>query len=310
MPIDLLLSTDFLVAAIRMTTPLLFVALGGLFSEKSGVFALGLEGMMLTGCLAGFMGSYLSGSPWIGLLIAILAGAMIGALYALVSVTLGADQIIATLAINLLCIGFTGTVFRGYFGTTTSQLPAPKLGEIHIPGLSEVPVLGPVLFSHIPVVYVVFALVPIIHFIFTRTTWGLKIRAVGEKPIAADSLGVAVNRIRFSSVVISGALAGLGGAALSIGYLNTFLEGMSAGRGYLAFSAIMFGNWTPVGTMIACLIFGSAYAFQVRLQAFGVPLPFQFLNMLPYVVTLIALFGIRSSRSPANIGWAYCKEAK
>ncbi len=301
-------SIELLVASIRMTIPLLYVALGGLISEKSGVFALGLEGMMLTGCLAGFMGDYIIGNPWMGLLIALLAGAFIGLIYAFITVTLGADQIIASLAINLMAFGLTGSVFRGYFGATVSQLQATGLQAIHIPFLSDIPVIGPVLFNHILPVYLALILVFVLHFVFYRTTWGLKLRAVGEKPRAADSLGVSVNRIRFLSVVISGALAGVGGAVLSVGYLNTFLDGMSAGRGYLAFSAIMFGNWSPFGILLACFIFGSSYAASLRLQALNVGLPFQFLNMLPYVITLIALFAVRRSHSPSNIGWSYKKE--
>jgi ABC-type uncharacterized transport system permease subunit len=305
-----ILSIDLVIAGIRMMTPLLFMSVGGLYSEKAGVFALAMEGMMLCGCFGGFMGSYLSGSPWTGLLVALLVGVVVGILYAIVTVNLGCEQIIAALAINLLALGLTGALFRGYFGATTSQIEAPNLQPISIPGLSELPVIGPILFQHIVPVYVAIVLVFITQFVFYRTTMGLKIRAVGEKPVAADSLGVSVNRTRFLCVVISGALGAVGGGVVSIGYLNTFMEGMSAGRGYLAFAAIMFGNHTPAGVLLACFIFGVSYALGLRLQALGADVPYQFLSMLPYVVTLLALFTVRRSHAPSDIGFPYRKEEK
>jgi ABC-type uncharacterized transport system permease subunit len=305
-------------ATIRLSTPLLLAALGGLFSERSGVINIALEGKMLLGALIGFIVAFSSGNPWLGLLAAMLAGAIVALLFAYVTITLGADQIVTAVALNLMMIGFTGVVFRLLKAANSGSLSAPSFQNWRIPVLADIPFLGPLLFDHLPLVYLAFILVPLAHFVMYRTTWGLSVRAVGEHPRAADTLGVKVPLVRYLCVVWSGALAAAGGVVLSIGYNSTFIENMTAGRGFIAFSAIVFGKWTAIGTLLAALLFGFADAFQLRMQA-GILTPlynmlniqeiaYQFPVMLPYVVTLIALFFTGKMHWPAAAAIPYNRE--
>lgn len=305
-------------ATIRLSTPLLLAAIGGLFSERTGVINIALEGKMLLGALVGFMVSFSIGNPWMGLLAAMLAGAIVALLFAYVTVSLGADQIVTAVAINLMMLGFTGVVFRLLKSANTGSLSAPSFQDWKIPVLSEIPFIGPVFFDHLPLVYIAFLLVPVAHFVLYRTTWGLSVRAVGEHPRAADTLGVKVLVVRYVSVIWSGAMAAAGGVVLSIGHNTTFIENMTAGRGFIAFSAIVFGKWTAVGTALASLLFGFADAFQLRVQA-GIltsffnmlnieQIAYQFPVMLPYVVTLVALFFTGKMHWPAAAAIPYNRE--
>ncbi|MBI3763004.1 MAG: ABC transporter permease [Chloroflexi bacterium] len=302
---QLLWSNDLIYATLRLATPLLFAALGGLMCERAGVINIGLEGLMLGGALAGYLVALKTGNPWLGLLAAAVAGLLAAALFAVVVITFRANQIVAAVGLNILMLGLTGVALRAAIGLSQGQTPAPTIPIWKIPGLGDLPFVGPVLFAHLPLVYIVFVLVALVAFVFYRTTWGLAVRAVGEHPRAAETVGINVIRVRYLTVLWSGILAGVGGAMLSIGYLNTFQEGMTAGRGFIAFSAIIFGRWTPLGTMLASLLFGFADALQLRIQAFGVNIPYQFLVMLPYVVTLLALFGVGRSKAPAASGVPY-----
>lgn len=301
-------------ATIRLTTPLLFAAIGGLFSERSGVINIALEGKMLLGALIGFMIAYSTGNPWLGLLGAMVAGAIVALLFAYVTVTLGADQIVTAVAINLIMVGLTGVVFRLMKAANSGSLSAPTFPVWNIPLLSDIPFVGPLFFSHLPLVYLAFLLVPLAGFVFYRTTWGLAVRAVGEHPRAADTLGVKVPLVRYLCIIWSGMMAAVGGVVLSIGFNSTFIENMIAGRGFIAFSAIVFGKWTPLGTMLASLLFGFADAFQLRIQAgilapLGIPeIPYQFPVMLPYVVTLVALFFTGRMHWPAAAAIPYKRE--
>ncbi|MCL4459944.1 MAG: ABC transporter permease [Chloroflexi bacterium] len=304
-----LFSSDLVYASIRLTTPLLFAAMGGVFSERSGVLNIGLEGMMLAGALAAVIGSHQTGDPWMGVLYALIAGGITALLHAVITITFRADQVVSGVAINILMLGLTGVVFRAYFGITTAQIRVPAFIPMPVPLLSEIPFLGTVLFDHIPLVYIAFLLVPLVHFTMFHTTWGLKIRAVGEHPRAADTVGVNVFLIRYLCVIFSGMLAGVGGAVMTIGFLNTFMENITAGRGFIAFSAIIFGKWNPLGAFLACLLFGAADAFQLRIQAFGLELPYQLVVMLPYVVTLLALFGVGRARAPAASCLPYVRDS-
>jgi len=307
--LQLILAGDFFYSTIRLATPLLLAALGGLYAERAGVLSLGLEGMMLAGTLLGFLGSYFSGNPWVGVLVAALGGLLVALLYALVTVTFRADQVVASVGINIIMLGLTGVLYRGIFGTTLSkQIVAPALQPLALPGLAQIPVVGPLLFNHLVMVYLAFLLVPFTSFILYRTTWGLKIRAVGEYPLAVDTLGVNVFLTRYLAILVSGFLAGAAGALLSIGYLNMFMENMTAGRGFIAFAAIIFGKWTPLGTMAACLLFGAADALQLRIQAFGLGLPYQLAVMFPYVITLVALLLVGRSQGPAATAVPYAKD--
>jgi ABC-type uncharacterized transport system permease subunit len=302
---DLLWSSDLIYATLRLSTPLLFAALGGLMCERAGVINIGLEGMMLGGALTAYLVALKTGSPWLGVLAAALSGAAVALIFAVVVITFRANQIVSAVGLNLLMLGLTGVALRAAIGLSTGQSPAPTVGVWPVPLLGSLPVVGEMLFDHIPLVYSAFLLAALQAFIFYRTTWGLAIRAVGENPRAAATVGIDVVRVRYLTVLWSGALAAVGGSLLSIGYLNTFQEGMTAGRGFIAFSAIIFGRYTPLGTVLAALLFGFADAMQLRIQAFGVHIPYQFLVVLPYIVTLLALFGTGRSQGPAASGTPY-----
>jgi ABC-type uncharacterized transport system permease subunit len=302
---QLLWSGDLVYATLRLTTPLLFAALGGLMCERAGVLNIGLEGMMLGGALTAYVVALRTDNPWLGILAALVVGAATGLLFAVVVVTFRANQIVSAVGLNILMLGLTGVALRAAVGLSTGQSPAPTIPIWKIPGLADLPVVGPVLFTHLPFVYLVFLVAGAIAFVFYRTTWGLAIRAVGEHPRAAETVGINVVRVRYLTLVWSGILAALGGALLSIGYLNTFQEGLTAGRGFIAFSAIIFGRYTPLGTLLASLLFGFTDALQLRIQAFGILIPYQFLVVLPYIVTLLALFVAGRSKGPAASGVPY-----
>lgn len=302
---QLLWSGDLVYATLRLTTPLLFAALGGLMCERAGVLNIGLEGMMLGGALTAYVVALRTGNPWLGILAALVVGAATGLLFAVVVVTFRANQIVSAVGLNILMLGLTGVALRAAVGLSTGQSPAPTIPIWKIPGLADLPLIGPVLFAHLPFVYLVFLLAGVLAFIFYRTTWGLAIRAVGENPRAAETVGINVILVRYVTVVWSGIFAAVGGAMLSIGYLNTFQEGLTAGRGFIAFSAIIFGRYTPLGTLLASLLFGFTDALQLRIQAFGILIPYQFLVVLPYIVTLLALFVAGRSKGPAASGVPY-----
>jgi ABC-type uncharacterized transport system permease subunit len=303
--LNLLWSGDLLYATLRLTTPIMFAALGGLLCERAGVLNIGLEGMMLGGALAAYLVALRSGNPYLGLLAACLVGALTALAFAAVVITFRANQIVSAVGLNLFMLGITGVAFRAAVGLSSGSSPAPQLPVWKIPLLGDIPGIGPVLFDHLPLVYLVFLVLAGLTFVFYRTTWGLSIRAVGEHPKAAATVGIDVVRVRYLTVVWSGVMAALGGSMLSIGYLNTFTEGMTAGRGFIAFSAIIFGRYGPIGTALASLLFGFADALQLRIQAFGVAIPYQFLIMLPYVVTLLALFAAGRFNAPKASGVPY-----
>ena len=311
---DFLLSDVFwiglMAAAVRLATPILLASLGEMLAERAGVLNIGVEGMMLIGALGGFLGSQGTGIPWVGVLGGMLAGVLLALLFAYLTITLAADQIVSGIMVNLLAIGVTGFGHRVIYGMTTVIPSAPSLIDWHIPLLADIPVLGPVLFQQNPLVYIGLILVAACWFMLFRTTWGLKIRAVGEHPLAADSLGVSVHRVRYAAVLACGALAGIGGAFLSLGQLNMFVEEMSAGRGFIALAVVIFARWHPVGVLGVSLLFGVAEALQFRLQAQAAEeIPFQFLAILPYVLTVVALVSIvRRSVQPAALTHPYIKE--
>ena len=301
-----LLGAEFLASAVRLAAPLLLAALGGLLCERSGVVNIALEGMMLVGALAGVFGAWASGSAVVGLVCAVAAGAATAALHALLAVVLKADQIVSGAAINIGALGLTSFLLRVIFGLADQKREVPHLEPIAVPWLAELPLLGPVLFRHIALVYLAFALVPVLAWMLYRTRWGLAVQAVGEHPRAADAAGIRVDRTRAACVLVGGSLAGLGGAFLSLGQLHFFVDDMVGGRGFIALAALVFGRWDPAGTALACLVFGAADAMQFRMQAFGTGIPHQIFLMLPYAATLgvLIVFAGRS-RAPAALGIPY-----
>lgn len=307
-----ILNTTFLVAllsaSIRLTVPILFAALGGMYSERAGVNNIGLEGFMLVGAFTGVVGSYYSGSYWIGALAAIVFGVLLAAIFAFATVKVKINQIVSGVAINLLAVGLTSFFFRAIFGITTVPITVESFQTYKIPILSSIPIIGEVFFSQTTLVYIAFLLVPISSYLLYKTSWGLSIRTVGEHPMAADTVGIAVDKLRTICVLISGGLAGLGGAFLSLGQFNMFVDNMVSGRGFIAVAAVIFGRWSPKGVLLASLLFGFADALQIRIQMTSLNIPYQFLLMFPYLLTVIAVTGIvGKSEAPRALGKPYEK---
>jgi len=316
---DLLLSiftVSLFAATIRAATPLILAALDGIFSERSGIVNIALEGIMLAGAFFAMLVSYYAAqfglsplaSALSGMVGAIVFGFLISMIHAVVSIRFRADQVVSGVAINILALGLTGFLLQLIFNTSGNSPSVPSLSAMPIPILSDIPILGDIFFNQSIIVYIALIAVPISSFVLFRTPLGLRLRSVGEHPKAADTVGINVFKLRYLGVGLSGVLAGLAGAYLSIGQLNIFTENMTNGRGYIALAAVIFGKWNPWGALGACLLFGFADAIQISLQNAGVNIPSDFLLMLPYVLTLIALAGfIGRSRPPAAAGTPYEK---
>ena len=300
---------NFVRADLRSATPILLAAIGLVYMERSGVVNIGVEGMMLVGTLAAVVGSYYFGSAWIGALIAMLASGLMGLLFAFLVVTVRANQVVVGMAINILGLGLTTSLARIIFGVNSAPPQISTFKPVIIPVFSEIPIIGPAIFNQMALVYVAILLVPITHYILFKTTIGLRIRSVGEHPKAADTVGINVFQVRYASIIGGSLLVGLAGAYLSLGLLSFFSEGMVAGRGFIALAAVIFGKWTPIGALGAALLFGLVDAVQIRMQAMGSPIPYQFLIMLPYILTVVALAGfVGKSSPPAASGIPYAKE--
>ena len=292
-----LFTVSLIWSTIRLSTPLILAALGGLFSERSGVINIALEGMMLAGAFTGAAVTYATGSPWIGLLAATGAGVAIAFIHAVASIRYRADQVVVGTAINILMLGLPGFLSGAIFlsSGSTPQLPIEQL----IP--------------HAPIL-MAFGFVPVTWYVLYRTPFGLRLRAVGENPEAADAAGIDVAKIRYSGVLLSGALAAIGGAYLSIGQSSLFTRNMTSGRGFIALAALIFGKWRPVQTLLACLFFGLTEAVTIQMQGVvklpsGESIPVHFIQMVPYVLTIIVLAGfIGHARPPQALGRPYEKE--
>ena len=277
-----------LASTLRMGTPIALTALGGLSSERSGVVNIGLEGIMLASAFGAVLGSYLTGNPWIGVLTAILVGVLISAIHSVISITWGGNQSVSSMALVLLATGFSGVGLKAVFGQQGSSPQVPSLE--HTPILSSIPVVGGFLSDLSPFVYIAFLALILIHCMFKYTPLGLRIITVGENPKAAETAGLSVHKIRYFSVILSGVLGGLGGAFLSLGQMNLFQEGMVAGRGYLALGAVTMGRWSPIGAFASSMFFGLFSAIQLYVQTIpGNPVPSEFIQMIPYLASLLVL---------------------
>ena len=284
----------------------MLAALGGMFAERSGVLNIGLEGMMLLGCFIGFIVTFFSGQIWLGVLAALLAGAACGVLLAFYAVTLRANQVVVGIAINLVMVGITGFFFRLAFGSGTSGPRITGFPALDFGALGAIPIIGPLLFQHDALTYLALALVILAWLVMYRSTYGLSIKAVGEHPEAAETLGLNVALVRYACATVSGALAGLGGAFLSLSATGLFLENMTAGRGYIALAILILGRRYPFGILGASLLFGAADALQLRAQLLPSGIPLQFLLMLPYVLTIIVLAAsAQRAGAPAALGTPY-----
>lgn len=296
-----------LAVSIVKSTPLVLGALSGTVSERSGVVNIAIEGMMLGAAFGGFAVGVYTGSPVAGVLAAVVTGAALALIHALLSVLFAVDQIISGTAINILAVGLTGFLNRQLFATGAPP-GATTLPPAHVPVLSDLPVLGPLLFQHQPLTILAVLLVFALHLALFRSRWGLRTRAVGEHPLAADTVGINVVRLRISNVALSGALAGLGGAYFTLESVPHFEPLMTNGRGFIALAAMIFGKWTPLGSWGAALLFGFTEALPVTLQIQGFAVPYQLVGMLPYVLTIIVVAGVVGrAAAPAAIGAPYLK---
>ncbi|MCU1478306.1 MAG: hypothetical protein JWQ64_2999 [Subtercola sp.] len=298
-----ILTISLVISAIHLGVPIILPMLGGLVSERSGVMNIGLEGMMLGGALAAVAVTFITGNPWLGLLGAIVSGLLSGLILAILTVTLRGNQVVASTAINLIGAGITAALVPIIWGVDGTSPSVPKIPSMTIPGLSDLPVVGPLFSSLTAMDYGTFVLAIVVWWVLFRTDAGLRIRAVGESAESADAAGIAVVRTRFIAVMTSGAFAALGGAYLSIVTLDVFQASMTQGRGYLALAALVFGKWRVWPALAACIVFGLADAFALRSQIVGIGIPHELLLALPYVLALVALatFVGRTS-APAGVG--------
>src|SRR5437868_10279326 len=308
-----IINLSLLASMIRLATPLILAALGGLYSERSGVINIALEGIMLAGAFTAAAVTVFTHNPWIGMLTAMIAGLLVVGIHAVASIQFKANQVVVGMAINILFLGVPALVSGALFESTgsTPQLPREQtLPDWTIPGIDRIPVLSQLLSGHKPIVYLALLAVPLSYYVLFRTRFGLRLRAVGENPEAADTAGVSVAGMRYAGVLLSGVLAGLGGAYLSIGQNSLFTRNMTAGRGFIALAALIFGKWHPVGAFLACLLFGLADAVAIRMQGV-VNIPVQFIQIIPYVLTLVVLAGfIGRAIPPRAIGEPYVKESR
>jgi simple sugar transport system permease protein len=295
-------------AAIPAGTPLLFGTLGEVFTERSGVLNLGVEGMMIMGALTGFAVSLTTGNVYIGVLAAAATGGLFALIHAFASITLKVNQVVSGLALTMLGMGLSGLIGRDFVG-----IPLPvRLPTLDIPGLSDLPVLGRLLFRYDLLVYIALLLVPLLWFILYHTRWGLTLRSVGENPASADALGVNVNRVRYLAVFFGGVMAGIGGSYLSIAYSPAWIEGMTAGSGWIVIALTIFATWDPTRALLGAYLFGGVRVLQFRLQPLGIS-P-NLLNMLPFILTILVLM-ISSSQAfrkrvgtPAALMQVYSRE--
>jgi ABC-type uncharacterized transport system permease subunit len=309
--LESILTAGVLASTLRFATPLAFAAIGGIFSERSGVVNIGLEGMMLTGAFFGIWGTVWSGSWLVGLLMAMLFGGLLALIHAFFSIHLRADQIVSGFAVNFLALGLTGylysSIYPGGIQGEVSRVP-----NINLDFLSGIPAIGDFLegvFGHLNLlVWLMFATVILAYVVLFKTPIGLRIRSVGEHPKAADTVGISVYGVRYAAVVTSGILAALGGAFLSIGFVGSFAENMTSGRGFIALAAVIFGKWRPGWAFAACLLFGFGFALAIPLQR-EAGISENLISTLPYVLTLVALVGlIGRSIPPAAVGRPYIKQ--
>jgi len=309
LPLWVLFIQTILAATWRLATPFIYASIGEVFTERAGVLNIGLEGFMLIGAFAGFAASFYTNSPIIGLLAAAACGLLFGLIFALFTVTIKTNQIVVGAAFNLIGLGLTGFLSRTFF--VEKALGVKTFLPIDIPILSDIPVLGEALFSHNLLVYATVLTVLVAGFVLYRTAFGLSLRSVGEHPIAADTAGINVSAMRYAGVLIGTTLTSLGGAYLTLAHTNQFVENITTGRGFIALAIVVFGRWSPKGAFWASLLFGFFYALQLRLQAMvSVTIPYQFLQALPYVMTLLALILARGrTAAPRALGVPYEKSA-
>lgn len=303
--LDLAILTSIFAGTIRVATPLLFAAIGELVTQRAGIWNMGVEGTMLMGAFAAYLGVTLTGSLWLGMMAAIMAGALMGVIVGFLTATLRVDHFIAGLALNLMVAGLTPFWFRTYVGTGT-QPTYDGFDNHPIPFLSQIPVLGEMLFDQRLLTYVAFLAVPLVWAFLYRTRWGLELRALGENPRAIEMRGLNVAARQYGAVLFGSMMTGLGGGFLVLSFSDRFLADLTAGRGWLAIVALIAGNWMPRGVLVAVLVFALLDSIATHVQVLGLPVPHQIFLALPFVVSLLMLMSMRRrTRQPARLGIPY-----
>lgn len=301
--------TGLLLGALALSAPLIFGALGGVISERVGVVNVAIEGQLLAGAFVSALVASITGNAIVGLLAAMVAGVLVSFVLAAFSIKYLVDQVIVGVVLNVLVTGLTSFLYSQVLTANAEVLNSPpRFPRISIPGLSSIPIIGPVLFEQTLIVYLMYIAVAAVWFALFKTKWGLRLRSVGEHPQAADTVGINVNRTRFWNVSLAGAIAGLGGAYFTLGSVGAFNKEMTAGAGFIALAAVIFGRWDPIRATLAALLFGFASNLQNVLGVIGSPVPSEFMLMLPYIVTIFAVAGlVGQSRGPAASGKPYIK---
>ena len=309
MVLDAASISDLIAAIISLSVPMAFAALGEVISERAGVINLGTEGVMLVGAISAFCVSFFFHSDLLGVLLGAAGGALLGLVMALISISLKQDQILSGLGIYFLGLGLSGFLYEASFGQVGSTIRISGLPVLPIPILSKIPVIGDSLFSQDIMEYLAFVTLIVVILVVGRTTFGLNLRAVGENPSAADTLGVSVTKIRYVAVIVGATLAGIGGAYLALSSHAFQAENITAGRGFIAVAMVYFGKWRPARAFFGTFVFGAAYLLGAFFQVVGSIIPYYFLLMVPYVLTLMVLVGIaRGARPPSALGVPYSRE--
>lgn len=302
---------NILTRAVMVSTPLLLGSLAEVYAERTGMMVTAIKGIFLIGAWSGFVGAYFSGSLAVGLLLALLSGLLLAALYGVITIHMGQQQIVTGTAINILAAGFCAYFQRVLFGIPTTPLKISVLPKLAIPGLSAIPVIGPILFNQNILTYFAYLLIPVSYLVLFKTSLGLTIRSTGENPAAVDVAGLNVNRVRFLTVLLAGALGGLAGSFYTVGYLGMFTNGIIGGRGWIAFAICFLGNWNPKGAVLGTLVFGLADAIAINIQSSGGVsfFPNELVIALPYILTIVLTIARRQFNVPAKLGVPYRKES-
>lgn len=304
-----LFNEDFFYATIRMAAPIVLAAVGEVLLERSGIFNLGIEGGILFGAFLAVLGSYLFQNAWMGLALAVLGGAALGLLFGWATISLRANQAVTGTGINILFLGLTSLLARMIWGVRDVPLTVPQISDLSIPGLSALPFVGHMFFDHSPLVYFSYLMIPAAAFFLYKTTWGLKVRAIGEYPKAADTMGIHVIAWKYGMSVVANICAAIAGVILSICFMNCFVDNIFSGRGYMAVACVILGQYSPFGALAGGLIFGAGNALQMRLQAIGSAIPTDLLLVIPMTLALIMVLLVRGKASarPAGLARPYKK---
>jgi simple sugar transport system permease protein len=296
--------------SVLLAVPLVFGALGGVIGERAGVVNIAIESQLLAGAFCAAVAGSVTHNPFAGLVAAVVAGVLVALVLGVFAITYKVDQVIVGVVLNVLIVGLTSFLYSQVLVPNAQTVnTTTRFQRIAIPGLSDIPVIGPALFRQTALVYLMYVTVPAVWFALYRTRWGLRLRAVGEHPQAADTVGIKVERVRYRALMIAGGIAGVGGAFYTVVSVSAFGKEMTAGAGFIALAAVIFGKWDPVRAALAALLFGAASNLQGALSVVGAPVPSQFMLMLPYVVTILAVAGfVGRSRAPAADGTPYIKE--